>query len=118
MRVNEAMANHVQPGSVPVVVEHLSEITFAAISSVARDHCTEPHRLILLCQGACGLGGQDWDGPHRLVGRLLLGHTVRVESLLGGWGGRQVILRTASGGASAGLLGQTPPPGLGDSSSG
>ena len=30
----------------------------------------------LLCQGACGLGGQDWDEPHGLVGRLLLGHSV------------------------------------------
>jgi hypothetical protein len=33
--------------------------------------------LNLVCQGAGGLGGQDWDGPHRLVGRLLLGHTAR-----------------------------------------
>ena len=22
------------------------------------------------------VGGQDWDGPHRVVGRLVLGHTV------------------------------------------
>ncbi len=29
----------------------------------------------LVCQGAGGLGGQDWDGPHREVGRLVLGHT-------------------------------------------
>ncbi len=40
---------------------------------------TKPHRLNLVCQGACGLGGQDWDGPHLLVGRLVLGHTVRGE---------------------------------------
>ena len=32
----------------------------------------------LLCQGAGGCG-QDWDGPHRWVGRLLLGHTVRQD---------------------------------------
>ena len=30
-----------------------------------------------VCQGAFGLGGQDWVGPHRLVGRLVLGHTAR-----------------------------------------
>ena len=29
-------------------------------------------------------GGQDWGGPHLLVGRLLLGHTIRLER--GGWG--------------------------------
>jgi len=29
-------------------------------------------------------GGQDWGGPHREVGRLLLGHTIRQEE--GGWG--------------------------------
>ncbi len=45
----------------------------------------------LVCQGAGGSGGQDWDGPHLLVGRLLLGQTVRQE--VGGWG-RQVIVRT------------------------
>ena len=33
----------------------------------------------LVCQGAGGLGGQDWDGPHLLVGRLVLGHTARGE---------------------------------------
>ncbi len=44
-----------------------------------------PHSttLNLLCQGAVRFGGQDWDGPHLMVGRLLLGHTVRSE-LLGG----------------------------------
>ena len=62
--------------------------------------------LKLVCQGACGLGGQDWEGPHRVVGRLVLGHTALVW--VGGWG-RQFILRTAPYGASAGLLGQTPP---------
>ncbi len=43
---------------------------------------------------------------HTVVGRLLLGHTVRED--MGGWG-RQVIIRTSLGGESAGLLGQTPP---------
>ena len=51
--------------------------------------------------GWTGLGGAT-----RLVGRLVLGHTALVWS--GGWG-RQFILRTAPRGASAGLLGQTPP---------
>ena len=55
---------------------------------------------------AAGCGGQDWDGPHLVVGRLLLGHTVR-EGV--GRRGRQVNMRTASGNASAGLSGQTPP---------
>ena len=45
------------------------------------------------------MGGQDWDGPHLVVGRLVLGHTVRSE--FGGWG-RQVIIRTSPGGESAG----------------
>ncbi len=62
--------------------------------------------ILLCCQGAGGLGGQDWDGSHREVGRLLLGHTVRQER--GGWGG-QVIIRTMLVNMSAGLLGQTPP---------
>ncbi len=35
----------------------------------------------LVCQGAGGLGGQDWDGPHREVGRLVLGHTAREDEL-------------------------------------
>ena len=35
----------------------------------------------LVCQGAGGLGGQDWDGPHRVVGRLVLGHTAREDEL-------------------------------------
>ena len=47
---------------------------------------------------------------HTFVGRLLLGHTVRVESLLGGWWGRQVILRTASWGRVSRFVGQAPPP--------
>ena len=38
-------------------------------------------------------GGQDWGGPHLVVGRLLLGHTVRQE---GAGGGRQVIIRTVA----------------------
>ncbi len=59
----------------------------------------------LFCQGACGLGGQDWVGPHREVGRLVLGHTA--QGVLVG-GSRQVIIRTASNDASAGYLGQTP----------
>jgi hypothetical protein len=37
-------------------------------------------------------GGQDWVGPHRLVGRLVLGHT---EPKVGVGGNRQVIMRTA-----------------------
>ncbi len=40
-----------------------------------------------------------WDGSHRLVDKLLLGHTVRQEE--GGWG-RQVIMRTTLVGVSAG----------------
>ncbi len=64
------------------------------------------HIMNLVCQGAGGSGGQDWEGPHLLVGRLLLGHTVRQEE--GGWG-RQVIIRTMLVSMSAGLLGQTPP---------
>ena len=39
------------------------------------------------------MGGQDWDGPHLVVGRLVLGHTARNGR--GGWG-RQVIIKTAS----------------------
>jgi hypothetical protein len=35
------------------------------------------------CQGACGLGGRDWVGPHRLVGRLVLGHTARRKVWVG-----------------------------------
>ena len=39
---------------------------------------TDRERILnLVCQGAGGLGGQDWDGPHRWVGRLVLGHTAR-----------------------------------------
>ncbi len=60
----------------------------------------------LVCQGAGGSGGQDWDGPHLLVGRLVLGHTARGE-VVGG------VDRSLSGQwsqtTSAGLLGQTPP---------
>ena len=41
-----------------------------------------------------------------MVGRLVFGHTALVW--VGGWG-RQFFLRTALLGASAGLLGQTPP---------
>jgi hypothetical protein len=37
-------------------------------------------------------GGQDWVGPHLLVGRLVLGHT---EPKVGVGGSRQVIMRTA-----------------------
>jgi hypothetical protein len=37
-------------------------------------------------------GGQDWVGPHREVGRLVLGHT---EPKSGVGGSRQVIMRTA-----------------------
>ena len=33
--------------------------------------------MSLVCQGAGGLGGQDWGGPHRVMGRLVLGHTAR-----------------------------------------
>ncbi len=39
----------------------------------------EGYIMNLVCQGAGGLGGQDWDGPHLLVGRLVLGHTARGE---------------------------------------
>ncbi len=60
----------------------------------------------LFCQGACGLGGQDWVGPHREVGRLVLGHTA--QGVLVG-GSRQVIIRTASNDASAGYLARLPP---------
>jgi len=60
----------------------------------------------LFCQGACGLGGQDWVGPHREVGRLVLGHTAR-RVLVGG--SRQVIIRTASEDASAGCWARLPP---------
>jgi hypothetical protein len=52
-----------------------------------------------VCQGACGLGGQDWVGPHREVGRLVSGHTAR-RVLVGRR--RQIIIRTASADASAG----------------
>jgi hypothetical protein len=58
------------------------------------------------CQGACGLGGQDWVGPHREVGRLVLGHTAQ-RALSGG--SRQVIFRTASTDASAGYRARLPP---------
>ena len=41
-----------------------------------RSQATGRERILnLVCQGAGGLGGQDWDGPHLLVGRLVLGHT-------------------------------------------
>jgi hypothetical protein len=52
------------------------------------------------------LGGQDWVGPHREVGRLVLGHTAR-RVLVGG--SRQVIIRTASSDASAGCWARLPP---------
>jgi hypothetical protein len=51
------------------------------------------------------LGGQDWVGPHREVGRLVLGHTAR-RVLVGG--SRQVIMRTAPPGCVSRLLGQAP----------
>ena len=66
--------------------------------------CWQPYIMNLLCQGAGGL----WTGlggPHLVVGRLLLGHTVRQERA---GGGRQVIIRTEVFASSAGLLGQTP----------
>ena len=34
--------------------------------------------------GAGGLGEHEWDGPHRVVGRLALGHTVPQNCLVGG----------------------------------
>jgi len=52
------------------------------------------------------LGGQDWVGPHREVGRLVLGHTAQ-RMLVGG--SRQVIIRTASKDASAGYWVRLPP---------
>ncbi len=52
------------------------------------------------------MGGQDWVGPHREVGRLLLGHTAR-RVLVGRR--RQVIIRTASKDASAGYWARLPP---------
>jgi hypothetical protein len=50
-------------------------------------------------------GGQDWVGPHLVVGRLVLGHT---EPKAGAGGGRQVIMRTAPHGCVSRLLGQAP----------
>ena len=61
--------------------------------------------LKLVCQGACGLGGQDWEGPHDLVGRLVLGHTALVW--FGGWG-RQFILRTAPRWCVSRVIGSDP----------
>jgi hypothetical protein len=61
-------------------------------------------------QGAYGSGGQDWVGPHRQVGRLVVDHTAR-RVLVGG--SRQVIIRTASVDASAGngrMRSRTRPP--------
>jgi hypothetical protein len=70
-----------------------------------RQATIEPRILNLLCQGAGGFGGQDWEGPH-LVGRLLLGHTAREE--IGGWD-RQVIMRTAPRVRQPDYSGQIPP---------
>jgi hypothetical protein len=64
-----------------------------------------PLILKLGCQGACGLGGQDWEGPHRVVGRLVLGHTALVW--VGGWG-RQFILRTAPRWRVSRIIGSDP----------
>jgi hypothetical protein len=50
-------------------------------------------------------GGQDWVGPHRVVGRLVLGHT---EPKAGVGGSRQVIMRTAPQGCVSRILGQAP----------
>jgi hypothetical protein len=64
------------------------------------------HSVMLLCQGACGLGGQDWDGPHRVGGQALI-RSHRPGS--GWWVGSTGHYEDSTGGASAGLLGQTPP---------
>jgi len=48
-------------------------------------------------------GGQDWVGPHLVVGRLVLGHTE--PGLLVG-GSRQVIMRTAPKRCVSRILGQ------------
>ena len=50
-------------------------------------------------------GGQDWVGPHRVVGRLVLGHT---EPKSGVGGSRQVIMRTAPERCVSRILGQAP----------
>jgi hypothetical protein len=50
-------------------------------------------------------GGQDWVGPHLLVGRLVLGHT---EPVLLAGGSRQVIMKTAPDRCVSRLLGQAP----------
>jgi hypothetical protein len=68
---------------------------------------SRPPILKLVCQGACGLGGQDWEGPHRVVGRLVLGHTALVR--VGRVGSTVHFEDSTADGASAGLLGQTPP---------
>jgi hypothetical protein len=63
--------------------------------------------LNLVCQGACGLGGQDWDGSHRWwAGSYQV--TPPAEAGLGGWG-RQVNMRTTLRWRVGRLLGQTPP---------
>ena len=59
----------------------------------------------LVCQGAWWFGGQDWVGPHLLVGRLVLGHT---EPEAGVGGSRQVIMRTAPERCVSRILGQAP----------
>jgi hypothetical protein len=37
---------------------------------------TNPRPIESLMSRSGWVGGQDWDGPHLVVGRLLLGHTV------------------------------------------
>ena len=48
---------------------------------------------VLFCQGAFGLGGQDWDERHRVVAGS---YEVTPPWRVGGWG-RQVNMRTAPG---------------------
>jgi hypothetical protein len=52
----------------------------------------------------CGLGGQDWDGPHSCGQALIRSHRPRKRV---GWG-RQVIIRTASSERVSRLIGSDP----------
>ena len=66
---------------------------------------TTPGRVLVMVSASRSVGGQDWDGPHRWVGRLLLGHTARGQVEVGSTGHYQDSITVD---ASAGLLDQTP----------
>ncbi len=47
-------------------------LTAASSRRGSLEHSTEPPIMVLLCQSLFGLGGQDWDAPHRVGGQALI----------------------------------------------